>query len=46
MALHDLKTDPDQLVNLVSNLKHKDILAKMRRSCYKLKDEYSNREQI
>ncbi len=44
--LHDLKTDPDQLVNLASNPENKDILAQMRRRCDELKDKYRNREQI
>ena len=38
--LHDLKTDPDQLVNLVSNPGHKDILAQLRKRCDELKDKY------
>jgi arylsulfatase A-like enzyme len=36
--LHDLKTDPDQLVNLASNSDHKDILAQMRKRCDELKE--------
>lgn len=40
--LHDLKTDPDQLVNLASNPEQKDILAQMRKTCDKLKGKYSH----
>jgi len=43
--LHDLKTDPDQLVNLASNSDHKDILAQMRKRCDELKNKYGNTEQ-
>ena len=42
--LHDLKTDPDQLVNLASNSDHKDILAKMRKRCDEMKNKYRNTE--
>jgi arylsulfatase A-like enzyme len=38
--LHDLKDDPDQLVNLASDPKYKEILTKMRRRCDELKDRY------
>ena len=38
--LHDLKTDPDQLVNLASNPDHEDILAQMRKRCDELKNKY------
>jgi len=43
--LHDLRTDPDQLVNLASNPEHQDILARMRKRCDKLKDRYGKTEQ-
>ncbi len=43
--LHDLKTDPDQLVNLASNSDHKNILAQMRTRCDELKNKYRNTEQ-
>lgn len=43
--LHDLKTDPDQLVNLASNSDHKDILAQMRKRCDELMNKYGNTEQ-
>jgi len=38
--LHDLKTDPDQLVNLASQPEHKDIAVRMRIRCDELKGEY------
>jgi len=40
--LHDLKTDPDQLVNLALNSDHKAILAQMRKRC----DEFKNKLDI
>ncbi len=38
--LHDLKDDPDQLINYVENPKYGSILAKMRRRCDELRDSY------
>ena len=38
--LHDLKADPDELVNFASDPVYKDILAKMRKRCDALKEEY------
>ncbi|MDY7109270.1 MAG: sulfatase [Planctomycetota bacterium] len=38
--LHDLKTDPDQLVNLASQPEHRHILARMRKRCDELRGEY------
>jgi arylsulfatase A-like enzyme len=43
--LHDLEKDPDQLTNLASNPAYKDILAKMRKRCNKLKDMYEYAKQ-
>jgi len=43
--LHDLKTDPDQLVNLAPNPEYKDILAQMSKKCDEFKDEYRKAEQ-
>lgn len=43
--LHDLKTDPDQLVNLASDPNSSDILAKMSRRCEELKNRYRITEQ-
>ena len=40
--LHDLKTDPDQHVNLASNLEHKDILVQMSKRCNELKEKYES----
>lgn len=39
--LHDLKTDPDQLVNLVASSDYKDTLEKMRKRCDELKETYT-----
>ena len=39
--LHDLKTDPDQLVNLASQPEHKDIVVRMRERCDELKNRYN-----
>ncbi|MCD6585084.1 MAG: sulfatase-like hydrolase/transferase, partial [Desulfobacteraceae bacterium] len=44
--LHDLETDPDQLVNLVSNPEQKGILARMRKRCDELKGKYGETERI
>lgn len=43
--LHDLKTDPDQLVNLALIPEHKDILAEMKKRCDELKHRYRKTEQ-
>jgi arylsulfatase A-like enzyme len=43
--LHDLKTDPDQLVNLATNPEYKNILAQMIKRCDGLKDKYGQTEQ-
>jgi len=43
--LHDLITDPDQLVNFASDPNYKEILVKMRRRCDELKNRYINTEQ-
>jgi hypothetical protein len=44
--LHDLEVDPDQLKNYVEDPEYADILARMRRRCDELKDEYTRaREQ-
>jgi arylsulfatase A-like enzyme len=43
--LHDLKTDPDQLVNLASDTNYRDLLALMRRRCDALKLKYERTEQ-
>jgi arylsulfatase A-like enzyme len=42
--LHDLKTDPDQLTNLVSNPSSHSLLVQMRKRCDELKDKYSKAE--
>lgn len=39
--LHDLKTDPDQLTNLVANPASHSLLVQMRKRCDELKDKYS-----
>ncbi len=39
--LHDLQTDPDQLNNFASHPKYADVLAKMRKRCDKLRDQYA-----
>ena len=44
--LHDLETDPDQLVNLISNPEQKGILARMRKRCDELKGKYEETERI
>ncbi len=38
--LHDLKNDPDQLVNLADSKDAKPILEKMRKRCNELRDSY------
>lgn len=38
--LHDLKTDPDQLTNLVSKKDYGTILGEMRKRCQQLKNQY------
>jgi arylsulfatase A-like enzyme len=43
--LHDLETDPDQLVNLASHPDHRDVLERMRARCDELKEEYTPTEQ-
>jgi len=42
--LHDLETDPDQLVNLASIPGYKDILAQMRKRCDSLSKKYKKAE--
>jgi arylsulfatase A-like enzyme len=42
--LHDLKADPDQLVNFASNPEYRQILERMRQRCDGLKDEYGKAE--
>jgi arylsulfatase A-like enzyme len=37
--LHDLKNDPDQLVNLAGNPKYKELLSTMRKECKSLEIE-------
>lgn len=44
--LHDLKTDPDQLVNVISDPDYKDIAAKMRKQCNRLKAQYTRTEPM
>jgi len=39
--LHDLEKDPDQLENFASDAKFGKILAKMRKRCDELRDEYA-----
>jgi len=39
--LHDLERDPDQLENFASDGKYAKVLAKMRRRCDELRDEYA-----
>ncbi len=39
--LHNLETDPDQLKNFASDAKYAKILAKMRKRCDELRDEYA-----
>jgi hypothetical protein len=36
--LHDLETDPDQLVNLASDPPYREILATMSKRCDELKE--------
>jgi len=43
--LHDLKADPDQLVNLAPNPKYKDTLAQMSKRCDALKNKYKKAGQ-
>lgn len=43
--LHDLRTDPDQLANLVANPASRDLLVQMRKRCDELKEKYSKAEQ-
>ena len=40
--LHDLKIDPDELINLASNPEYEDILVQMRARCDVLKNRYEN----
>ena len=44
--LHDLKTDPDQLINLATHPDHKDVLARMRKRYDVLKVKYENSHQL
>lgn len=37
--LHDLETDPDQLVNLVDNADYQEILQAMRKQCVDYKNK-------
>lgn len=39
--LHDLKTDPDQLVNLASNPEYREVLSRMQKRVHALKTAYS-----
>lgn len=41
--LHDLKADPDQLVNYANNPEYQRVLAKMRARCDELRDEYGGK---
>jgi len=43
--LHDLETDPEQLVNLAADPEYREILAAMRKRCDELKNKYGNSEQ-
>jgi arylsulfatase A-like enzyme len=43
--LHDLETDPDQLVNLAADPGYREILAKMSKRCNELKSQYERTEQ-
>jgi arylsulfatase A-like enzyme len=38
--LHDLKTDPQELKNLAKDPGHKEVLARMRKRCDELRDQY------
>jgi len=40
--LHDLRVDPDELVNLASSSEYKDILRQMRTRCDALKGQYED----
>ena len=42
--LHDLEKDPDQLKNFASDAKYGKILAKMRKRCEELRDEYAKKK--
>lgn len=44
--LHDLKTDPDQLKNLVNDPAYADILKTMRARCDELRDQYGGEYSI
>ncbi|MBM9520335.1 sulfatase [Desulforhopalus vacuolatus] len=44
--LHDLRADPDQLINLASNPEYKNVLERMRKRCDELKDKYEKAEQM
>ena len=44
--LHDLKTDPDQLINLASNPEYKEILNRMKSRSNELKDTYEKSRNI
>ena len=39
--LHDLKTDPDQLVNLASNPEYREVLSRMQKRVHALKTAYA-----
>ena len=41
--LHDLKADPDQLVNYANNPEYSRVLAKMEARCDELRDEYGGK---
>lgn len=41
--LHDLKADPDQLVNYANNPEYSRVLAKMQARCDELRDEYGGK---
>ena len=43
--LHDLKTDPDQLMNLVDEPDYLSVLEEMRTRCDELKKEYESNRQ-
>jgi len=43
--LHDLKADPDQLVNFVSHPEYKEILTNLRRKCDEMKSAYEKNNQ-
>jgi len=41
--LHDLKTDPDQVINLAKNLKYAKQLTVARKRCDELRDGYDGK---